>query len=103
MRKRDEVYVDFPDKADVMDWVVEDISVGGFRLRGTVDTEPGTVMDCVLSFPAAGVDVPAEARVVWSEDGTPRRTGLRFESLAPGDRLRLAHALYLKRQVKKVA
>ena len=103
MRKREEVYVDFPDKTNVMDWIVEDISVSVFRLKGTMGTEPGTLIDCVLSFPAAGVDVPAEARVIWSEDGTPSRMGLRFESLAPGDRLRLAHALYLKRQVKKVA
>jgi hypothetical protein len=103
LRKRDEVYVDFPEKANVMDWEVENISIGGFRVSGSVDGEPGTELECVLTFPAAGVDIEAKARVVWSRDSNPPRLGLKFENLGPGDRLKLAHALYLRRKLKDAA
>jgi hypothetical protein len=99
-RKRDEVYVDFPAQPDVMDWEVQNVSVGGFRVRGTVRGEPGSELECVLTFPAAGVDIPAKARVVWSEGGRPPTLGLVFAELEPGDRLKLAHALYQKRRLK---
>lgn len=102
-RKKDEVYVDFPDHPNVMDWEVENISIGGFRLSGTVEGVPGSELECVLSFPAAGVDIAAKAKVVWSRDSTPPRLGLKFESLEPGDRLKLAHALYLRRKLKDAA
>jgi hypothetical protein len=103
LRRSDEVYVDFPEKPNIMDWEVKNISIGGFRVSGTLDGEPGTELDCVLSFPAAGVDIEARARVVWSRDGRPPSMGLRFEKLEPGDRLRLAHALYLRRKLKDAA
>jgi len=103
MRKKEEVYVDFPRQPDVLDWEVQNVSIGGFRVRGTVSGNPGAEMECVLTFPAAGVDIPARARVVWSEDGSPPTLGLEFADLEPGDRLRLAHALYLKRKLKRAA
>ena len=103
LRKQDEVYVDFPEKANVMDWEVENISIGGFRVSGSLEGAPGTELECVLSFPAAGVDIEARARVVWSRDSSPPRVGLRFENLEPGDRLKLAHALYMRRKLKDAA
>jgi hypothetical protein len=103
LRRVDEVYVDFPGQPNVMDWCVENISVGGFRASGTIRGRPGELVDCVLSFPAAGVDVEATARVVWATMGEPTRIGLRFEQMEPGVRLKLAHALYLRRKLKDAA
>lgn len=103
MRKSDEVYVDFPRQPDVMDWEVQNVSIGGFRVKGSVRGSPGSEIECVLTFPAAGVDIPARARVVWSQDSAPPTLGLEFAQLEPGDRLRLAHALYLKRKLKDAA
>jgi len=102
-RKRDEVYVDFPGQPNVMDWQVENISIGGFRVSGSVRGEPGSEVSCVLSFPAAGVDLAVKAMVVWLQEGAPQRMGLKFERLEPWDRLRLAHALYLRRKLRDAA
>jgi len=99
-RKVDEVYVDFPGHPDVMDWNVENISIGGLRLTGTLDVEPGTELECMLTFPAAGVDIHVRAVLVWRME---RTYGLVFGDLEPGDRLRFAHALYLGRRLKQAA
>ncbi len=102
-RRAEEVYVDFPEQPDVMDWEVENVSIGGFRVKGTVRGQPGSEIECVLTFPAAGVDIPARVRVVWAEKGNPPMVGLEFVTLGPGDRLKLAHALYLRRKLKDAA
>ena len=91
------------EQPDVMDWEVQNVSIGGFRVKGSVRGTPGSEIECVLTFPAAGVDIPARARVVWSEDGAPPTLGLEFAELQTGDRLKLAHALYLKRKLKDAA
>jgi hypothetical protein len=103
LRKRDEVYVDFPDRANVMDWQVENISCGGLRVTGTLADGPGSTLRCIVSFPAAGVDIEAMVRVVWSREGSPPELGLVFADLEPGERLRLAHALYHRRRLKDAA
>jgi hypothetical protein len=103
LRKKDEVYVDFPDQPNVMDWEVQNVSIGGFKVSGSLKGEPGTEIECVLTFPAAGVDIPARAKVVWTKGPGKPTLGLEFAELGDGERLKLAHALYLKRKLKDAA
>lgn len=82
IRKERKVYpmrsVRVPCEAEALCWVngeihtalVENISIGGMRLRGLPEIEPGTLMTvtfCDLEFPAVSVR--------WSKD---QRTGVRF-------------------------
>ena len=96
-RIKTDAQVDLTGSRDVLLFhQIEDISLGGLRLK-TPTLEPlGTVVDLSINFPDLGESLDVQGEVVWTNEHAPQDMGIKFVGLTAHDREVLAR--YMERR-----
>ena len=96
-RQQVPVMVDYIGHQVLLNHPLADLGEGGLRLESAEPDTPGTAAEVILHRPGQSTTLVLRGEVVWSRDGAPASTGLRFVDPEKGQLRTLRRYLELAR------